>query len=143
MKTRLALAALCLSATVPLCSAQDSLPAVPVPAVDKQIDLPANYRKMWPDEFAPYLRAYDLSNGQTLVVYNRGSMVYAALDGAHPHTLVALSANTFVATDRALKLHVDLDERDQASGYVLIAVPAQRMADGRLQPARLLQIALG
>jgi len=131
-----------LSVTSLVCAAQD-VPTVPVPAVEKQIELPTAARKMWPDEFAPYLRAYDLSNGQALVVYNRGSTVYAALDHDHPHKLMALSGNTFVSQDRALKMHVELGEGEAASGYVLIALPAQQMADGSTEPAQTLLVSIG
>lgn len=131
-----------LSLTTLACAAQD-VPAVPVPAMEKQIELPATARKMWPDEFAPYLRAYDLSNGQALVVYNRGSTVYASLDHDSPHKLMATAGNTFVSQDRALKMHVELGEGDTASGYVLIAVPAQQMADGSTQPAQTLLVSIG
>jgi len=131
------------SLTTLVCAAQEAVPTVPVPAMDKQIDLPAGYHTMWPDQFFQYLRAYDLSNGQTLVLYNRGSTVYASLDHGQPHKLVTTAGNTFVALDRSLKMHIDLGEGEQASGYVLIAVPEQRMADGSVQPAQVLRLAFG
>jgi len=140
MKTLVILTALSLTSLV--YAAQDNVPSVPVPAADQKIELPANARKMWPDEFSHYLRTYTLSNGQSIALYTRGTSVYATLDDGDAHKMMAVNRNTFVAQDRKLKMNVTLDDSDEASGYALIAVPAQRMADGTLLPEHLQQFAM-
>jgi hypothetical protein len=104
------------------------------------IQLPKHHRTMSPDEFYNYMRDYDLANGQTLSVYARGEKVYASVDGALRHELVASAANTFYARDGQLKVNIDLHGEDDASGVLYMIVPQQNLASGETRPAHIARI---
>ena len=51
--------------------------------------------------------------------------------------LVAASPGTFVAKDSSLKITLNMKPDGEASGEVLMKVPAQRMADGTMSQAKV------
>lgn len=128
-------AALILASPAPYAQTAGGLPDQQAPSVsihanDLSIEVPDHYRKMWPADYADYVREYNLSNGMTMRVFPRGLSMYASLDNGAWHKLVATQGNTFVALDRQLKMHIDLVD-DEASGEVLLVVP-QRLPEGSL-----------
>ena len=75
-------------------------------------------QKMWPEQFDDYKRVYDLSNGQSLVLSGSGTAMFAQISGESRHRVAATALGTFVAADRKLTMHIDLDVNGDASGYV-------------------------
>ncbi|MES2128908.1 MAG: hypothetical protein V4463_16685 [Pseudomonadota bacterium] len=75
-------------------------------------------QKMWPEQFDDYKRVYDLSNGQSLVLTGQGTAMYAQISGESRHRINATALGTFVATDRRMSMHIDLDPGGEASGFV-------------------------
>ncbi|AIY43361.1 hypothetical protein LT85_4203 [Collimonas arenae] len=120
---------------------QDNLP-VTISGIKERIVLPERYRKMHPDEFYDYMRAYDLSNGMTLSVFHRGFKMYAALDDQVRHEIVAITPNTFVALDKQLKMTINLHDNNDASGELYMMVPARRLSNNAVAHKKLVRIAL-
>lgn len=117
---------------------------VNVPGSALKIELPAVRLHLSREETSLYRGGYTLSNGQILHLrsYGQSSALYGEIDGQGQHKLVAASPNTFVALDRALKVTINLNSDDEASGEVLIAQPRQRMADGSWSQEKIVSAAL-
>ena len=86
---------------------------------NREIELNHRY-PMMPDEFYKFVGTYDLSNGMSLSMFNRGSFLYAQLNDQLRHRIVATTPDTFVSMDKQLKIKVDLDENGEASGEVYL-----------------------
>jgi hypothetical protein len=97
---------------------------VPIKASEGRIELPVNYRKMWPDNYQDIKGGYTLSNGMTLSIVSRGTGMY-----------------TYVALDRQLRVEL-VREGDEASGWVTMVVPPRTLASGEVVPEKLLVFAL-
>jgi hypothetical protein len=89
-----------------------------------QIALPSKPRMMLPGDFDNYKGIYDLSNGGELVMFQRGSHMYAKVGDAEPKELVAAAPNVFVARDRELKITLERGAFDGFTGELLMVVPA-------------------
>lgn len=132
-----------LSALALAASAQTPPPpeTVRVPAALPQIVLPERHYVMSTDEFLEFKGSYTLSNGQHLQLYNRGYAMFAQVEHQGPHRLVASAANAFVATDRQLKMRIDIHDDGTVEGELTMVVPSAPLAgaDGaqRLQVATL------
>jgi len=74
--------------------------------------------------------AYDLSNGQTLHLTHNGWDMYAEIGNEGPRRIVAADANTFVALDGKLKIHLEVGVNGYASGEVVMVRPVQNTASG-------------
>jgi hypothetical protein len=116
--------------------------SVPVRANDLSIELPATYKKMWPDRYDEYKGAYTLANGQKLSIRSFGVNMYAYVDNDRWHKIVAVAPNTFVALDRQLKMEINLLDDDNASGWVTMVVPAQQLSSGELVPEKIVSFAM-
>lgn len=97
-----------------------------------QIELPAKPYHMFLGDFDVYKGGYDLSNGDSMALLQRGRRLYAVI-GDRPLTeMVAASRNEFVAVDRQFKMTLAHDQ-GEVTGEVLLRVPstsAQANADG-------------
>jgi hypothetical protein len=107
-----------------------------------KIELPAHYRHMRQEDFSDFIRSYDLSNGMTLDLFQRGGQMYAAVSGQDRHEIVAVAPNTFVALDRQLKMTINLPENADANGELIMVVPAHSMAGGGVASEQLMRVAL-
>lgn len=88
----------------------------------RQIELPAQPYRMWQTDFDVYKGEYDLSNGETMVLLNRGPHMYAVI-GARPRIeLLAAKYNEFVAVDRQFKMTL-AGQRGDVTGEVWLRVP--------------------
>ena len=92
------------------------------------IEVPDHIRRFSKEDFEPYVMAYDLSNGSSVTLTRTANRMYAEIDKLGRHEIVGAAANTFVALDRQLKLHIDLDRDGGATGEVLMAVPQPQVA---------------
>jgi len=96
-----------------------------VTVTPKNADFAAQHRyPMQGDEFYKFKRAYELSNGMTVSLYNRGPMMYAKLDNRQPERIVATSSNTFFSTKSDLRLKIHLDDNGEAHGEAFIPAVA-------------------
>ena len=116
--------------------------SVPVRAPELSIELPATYKKMWPDRYDEYRGSYNLANGQTLSIRSFGYNMYAYVDRDRWHKIVAVAPNTFVALDRKLKMEINLLGEDDANGWVTMVVPAQQLSSGELAPEKIVTFAM-
>ncbi|MFC5473923.1 hypothetical protein [Paraherbaspirillum soli] len=107
-----------------------------------RIDLPSQYHRMQPEEFYDYMRSYDLSNGMTLNLFYRGRQMYAEVEDQGRHEIVSTASNVFVALDKQLKMTINLRGDNDASGELLMVVPAQHLANGGVIGERLMVVAL-
>ena len=116
--------------------------SVSVPAPELSIELPASYKKMWPDHYDEYKGAYTLANGQTLSIRSFGLNMVAFVDNDRWHKIVAVAPNTFIALDRQLKMEINLMKDDQASGWVTMVVPARQLSSGETVPEKIVSFAM-
>ncbi len=85
------------------------------PAIDEvritrpvaEINLPAEKRNVWVDEFDEIKGTYYLSNGKTMQLWMWGNRMYAKIDGMPKSQLVAASPFEFVALDQQLSIKID------------------------------------
>lgn len=89
-----------------------------------QIALPSKPHTMLLGDFDAYKGAYDLSNGDTLVLFQRGRHMYARVGDGESKELVAAASNVFVALDKELKVTLDRGPFGDFSGEVLMVEPA-------------------
>jgi hypothetical protein len=85
---------------------------------------------MQADEFYKFKRTYELSNGMTVSLFNRGSLMYAKVGDQRPERLVATASNTFYSTKSALKLKINLLENGDVNGEAFIPIPAPTANNG-------------
>lgn len=103
-----------------------------------RITLPERRYYMSPDQFYDFKGSYSLANGMTLSMYSTSfGLMYARLNNQESHRIIATEANTFVALDKQLKMHIDLKDNGDAGGYVLMALPSQISANGDVIGDRL------
>jgi hypothetical protein len=130
-------------AVAPVIYAQDQdTVSVPVRANEVRIELPDNYKKMWPADYDAYKGGYTLSNGKTLSVISRGTNMYAYVDNDKWHKIAAVAPNIFVALDRQLKMEINLLEGGEANGWVAMVVPAQQLSSGEIIPEKIVYFAM-
>jgi len=108
-------------------------PSITIGAMSPKYDVTQGVRQMSPDEFGKYTGSYDLSNGKSLSLFTRGMKKYAVIQGEARHEIVATRSNTFVSTDKQLKMTIDKQENGDAQGELLIA-SAQPQTDAPPQP---------
>lgn len=95
-----------------------------------RIELPTQIHRMDSDEFYKFRGSYDLSNGKTLSLYNRGLKMYGAVDNQERHEIVATSANAFVALDRQMKMRIDFHDDGSVGGELVMVVSPRQHANG-------------
>lgn len=89
-----------------------------------QIQLPTHKYPMFPGDFDVYKGAYDLSNGETMVLQSTGRRIFAQI-GARPRTeMVAASYTEFVAVDRQFKMTLE-EAFGEVTGEILLVVPGK------------------
>ncbi|NKI70182.1 hypothetical protein GN109_12185 [Collimonas pratensis] len=128
-----------------------ALAAAAQPAPDNQtvqitgptlrIEAPSHYHRVRADEAYDYLRSYSLSNGMTLDLFYRGQQLYAEVQGQGRHAIVATSTHDFVALDRQLKMTINLQDSDDATGELIMVVPQHQLANGAVAGERVLMFA--
>lgn len=102
-----------------------------------RIALPAKAHTMLLGEFDIYKGSYELSNGDVLVLYQRGRHLYGYVGNGEDKELVAAASNVFVALDRKLKVTIDRDNFGGVSGEVLMEAPANTALANAGQVIRL------
>ncbi|MES2018055.1 MAG: hypothetical protein V4484_16325 [Pseudomonadota bacterium] len=71
-----------------------------------RIELPAQLRNSWPDQFEQIQGTYTLSNGKTMALSTWGNRMYAKIDGFQRSQLVAASPYEFVGLDRQMRIRI-------------------------------------
>lgn len=128
-----------LSATATAQTTQQ-LEEVRVSGAAERIELPAQLRNIWYDEFDQVKGTYVLSNGKTMQLGLWGNRMYAKIDGMQKTQLVAESPYVFVALDKQMKIIVENPEATAASAInaeLLLSMPHQADA-GTGEMVRLL-----
>ena len=118
-----------LSALAMSAAAQTAPPAetVRVPATAPRFALPDQPYRMSEAELYTLKGDYDLSNGKTLYVFSHGYALYAQVNNEARHRIVPASANTFVGTDRQLKLVLNQHDDGSIDGALTMVVPASQI----------------
>jgi hypothetical protein len=120
---KLAICALLSVLSFPVVAQEDKkVESVTITDSNLRIIVPSKRYRMLPEEFYNFKGSYDLSNGMTLSLSDRGSRMYAKLNNQDWHQIVAIAENAFVALDEKLKMRIDLKDNGEVSGEVLIAV---------------------
>lgn len=94
---------------------------------------PKSVRRVWIENLQPYQREYQLSNGETVTLTQRGNLMYASLSSGPWHRVEATGRGSFEALDGSLKLHVDLKDDETVAGWVSLA-PGQDVNLAGRQP---------
>ncbi|HEU4375238.1 MAG TPA: hypothetical protein VFS02_17210 [Telluria sp.] len=93
----------------------------------RQIELPAQPYHMFLGDFDVYKGGYELSNGETMELFSRGTHMFAVI-GERPRTeMVAASPNEFVAVDKQFKMTL-ARQSGEVTGEVLLRAPSNVMA---------------
>jgi len=74
------------------------------------IQAPDKIYRMDRDEINKFLGWYELSDGKSLSLSSERNGLYAKVEGQPRHEVVAVAPDTFVATDRKMKIVLDQDE---------------------------------
>jgi hypothetical protein len=101
-----------------------------------RIELPAERRNMWAEQFDEIKGQYLLENGKTMVLSSWGNRIYASISGMPKKQMVAASPHEFVALDKKLKITIDASERI-TTAEVLMVVPRQVSGHGAPDVMRL------
>jgi len=114
---------------------------VTITGSQRVIMLPEAPRAMSAQEFGSYTGSYELADGNSIALFTRGGVKYAAVHGQSAHALVAKSGNTFVAKDRQLAVTIEKGVDGKVSGEVLMALNGEQVADDAT-PQRAVSVAL-
>ncbi len=106
-------------------SAQSQSDQTSVQVPGYPIQLPAQPHRLMPGDFDAFKGAYDMSNGDTMVLRQYSRTIHADV-GDRPRTeLVPASRNEFVSVDRQLKMTLHTHDDGPVTGEMLIASPQQ------------------
>jgi len=128
MKNYFLIAVFC---SISLSAAAQTLPSIDTVTIKAApLTLQGNIKTKFMDNetFYQFIGSYELANGQTLSLFNRGTQKYAAIEGYARHEIRATSANSFIANDRKLALQINFDENGNPDGHVLFAPASTDMA---------------
>jgi hypothetical protein len=106
------------------------------------IEIPARTYRMTPEEFYQFKGLYELSNGQTLSLFQRGNAQYAQVSDQERHKIVATADNAFVALDKQLQMRIDIKDNGDVTGELLMVVPAKTLSDGTVRKEQYLVASL-
>ncbi|HSY29451.1 MAG TPA: hypothetical protein VK832_18215 [Burkholderiaceae bacterium] len=93
-------------------------------------DLVHQSRPMSSDEFSQFAGSYELSNGNSLALFSRGQLKFAAVHGGAWHEIVATSSNSFIAKDKKLQMTINHNANGDVSGELLMAAESGQVASG-------------
>lgn len=88
-----------------------------------QIQLPAQPHRLMPGDFNDFKGAYDLSNGDTMVLRQYGRKMFAEVGDGPRTEIVAAARNEFVSVDQALKMTLNKHDDGPVTGELLMASP--------------------
>jgi hypothetical protein len=109
-----------------LAFAQDatSIEAIRVSGALSRIELPAQLRNVWADEFDQVKGTYYLANGKTMQLSMWGNRMYAKIDGMDRSQLVAASPYEFVGLDRKMRIRIgDVESSGPITAEITMFVP--------------------
>lgn len=92
-----------------------------------QIQLPAQPHRLMPGDFDDFKGAYEMSDGDTMVLRQYGRKMFAEV-GDRPRTeIVAAARNEFVAVDRQLSMTLNKHDDGRVTGELLMATPQRAL----------------
>jgi hypothetical protein len=106
-----------------------------------KIELPSKSYRMSSEDFYPFRGKYELSNGQTLSLFERVDGRYAQVSGQPSHKIIAAEHNAFVALDRQLKMRIDIKDNGEVDGELYMLVPSKKQANGEISPEQFVLVA--
>ena len=90
-----------------------------------QIQLPAQPHRLMPGDFNDFKGAYDMSNGDTMVLRQYGRKMFVEVGDGPRTEIIAAARNEFVSVDQQLKMTLNKQDDGLVSGEMLIAAPRQ------------------
>lgn len=116
--------------SLPVLAQSSDVNSVTIKAHSTNPEVKKHYR-MSPDEFGQFVATYDLSNGMSLTLFNRGSILYAKLSNESAERIVATSGNSFESKESLLKVRIDLKDNGDVGGEVQIPITSSTVADAK------------
>jgi hypothetical protein len=116
------LAALALAATAQTAPEDTS---VRIPGY--RIELPEQPYRLMPGDFSDFKGAYDMSNGDTMVLRQYGRKLFADIGDGPRTEIIAAARNEFVSVDEQLKMTLNRNFDGLVKGELLMALPPQGM----------------
>ncbi|MES2756327.1 MAG: hypothetical protein V4693_03045 [Pseudomonadota bacterium] len=92
-----------------------------------QIQLPAQPYRLMPGDFNDFKGAYDMSNGDSLVLRQYARTMYAQVGDGPRTEIVAAARNEFVSVDQRLKMTLNKHDDGLVTGELLMAAPQQAL----------------
>jgi len=80
-------------------------------------------------EFQKFIRVYELSNGMSISLYQSGPLRFARLNDQVPDRIVATSNHSFESTRSKLRIKIDFDDADNASGEAIIPISSTMVSN--------------
>jgi hypothetical protein len=133
------LLATCLGTLALAASAQTEPDDTSVRIPGYQIELPAQPHRLMPGDFNDFKGAYDLSNGDSMVLRQYGRTLYADVGDGPRTELVAAARNEFVAVDRRLKMTLNKQDDGLVTGELLMAAPQTALGQAGVRVTLLTQ----
>jgi hypothetical protein len=92
-----------------------------------QIQLPAQPYRLMPGDFNDFKGAYEMSNGDTMVLRQYGRKMFAEVGDGPRTEIVAAARNEFVSVDQRLKMTLNKQYDGPVTGELLMATPQQAL----------------
>ncbi|MFC0131021.1 hypothetical protein [Massilia eurypsychrophila] len=92
-----------------------------------QIQLPEQPYRLMPGDFNDFKGAYDMSNGDTMVLRQYGRKLFAEIGDGPRTEIVPAARNEFVSVDEQLKMTLNRNVDGLVKGELLMALPRQTM----------------
>jgi hypothetical protein len=92
-----------------------------------RIQLPEQPYRLMPGDFNDFKGAYDMSNGDTMVLRQYGRKMFAEIGDGPRTEIVPAARKEFVSVDEALKMTLNRNFDGLVSGELLMSLPPQMM----------------
>jgi hypothetical protein len=92
-----------------------------------RIELPEQPYRLMPGDFNDFKGAYDMSNGDTMVLRQYGRKLFAEIGDGPRTEIIPAARNEFVSIDEQLKMTLNRNFDGLVKGELLMALPPQMM----------------
>ncbi|MET0856437.1 MAG: hypothetical protein ABWY27_06795 [Telluria sp.] len=121
------LLATCLATLALAATAQTAPEDTSVRIPGYQIQLPEQPYRLMPGDFNDFKGAYDMSNGDTMVLRQYGRKLFAEIGDGPRTEIIPAARNEFVSLDEHLKMTLNRNSDGLVKGELLMALPRQTM----------------
>ncbi len=114
--------------------------AVRIHGSQHAIVLPAKPYPMFPGDFDGVKGTYDLSNGDVLVLLQKGKRMFAEMNDGARRELVAAGPDVFVALDREMQITLERGNFGGVGGELLMVAQDRQSQARTVQSYRLVAV---